>query len=314
MKNIIVIMLLAFAGSGAQAQTPQTGSKHWKLVWQDEFNYTGLPDPAKWGYETGHVRNNEEQYYTLARKENAWVGNGMLTITGRKEEYVNKDYQRGAASWKRKDSLAHYTSASINTLGKAGWKYGKIVIRAKIPHGAGMWPALWMLGVNTPQAGWPAGGKKLPAGMRKNRRMTELQRSGVDRVFQPVERAAVDRHDVEAAWRRFAVTLQVALRSDDQARLLGGSHAGSRAAETAIGTFPHFHENQHAAILHHQVDFSALAAEIGGDEFQPLPFEMLLRAPLAGIARKLFGGTRAGQPSEQAHRAPPGSGTGLPPR
>ena len=159
MKNIIVIMLLAFAGSSAQAQTPQTGSKHWKLVWQDEFNYTGLPDPAKWGYETGHVRNNEEQYYTLARKENAWVGNGVLTITGRKEEYVNKDYQRGAASWKRKDSLAHYTSASINTLGKAGWKYGKIVIRAKIPHGAGMWPALWMLGVNTPQAGWPAGGE-----------------------------------------------------------------------------------------------------------------------------------------------------------
>ena len=45
----------------------------WKLVWSDEFDYTGLPDPAKWDYEVGYVRNNEAQYYTRARKENAWV-------------------------------------------------------------------------------------------------------------------------------------------------------------------------------------------------------------------------------------------------
>lgn len=48
-----------------QAQT----KKGWKLTWQDEFNYTGLPDSTKWNYEVGHIRNNEQQYYTRARKK-----------------------------------------------------------------------------------------------------------------------------------------------------------------------------------------------------------------------------------------------------
>lgn len=157
MKNTIAAALLTFTSISAAAQT--AGNKQWKLVWQEEFNYTGLPDTAKWNYEVGHVRNHEQQYYTKARKENVWVQNGVLTITGRKEAYVNKKYQPGANSWQRKDSLAQYTSASINTLGKVGWKYGKIAIRAKIPHGAGMWPALWMMGVNTPEVGWPAAGE-----------------------------------------------------------------------------------------------------------------------------------------------------------
>jgi len=46
-----------------------------------------VPDPAKWDYEVGYVRNNEAQYYTRARKENAWVEGGVLTITGRKEKF-----------------------------------------------------------------------------------------------------------------------------------------------------------------------------------------------------------------------------------
>lgn len=145
--------MLIFIGIPSMAQLTR------KLVWQDEFNYTGLPDPSKWDYEVGHIRNNEKQYYTRARKENVWVENGVLKITGRKEGFVNEQYKAGATSWQQKDSLAGYTSASINTLGKANWKYGRIEISAKLPKGEGMWPALWMMGINRSEVGWPACGE-----------------------------------------------------------------------------------------------------------------------------------------------------------
>ena len=54
----------------------------WKLVWSDEFDAPGLPDPKKWSYEVGMVRNREAQYYTKERKENARVENGTLVIKG----------------------------------------------------------------------------------------------------------------------------------------------------------------------------------------------------------------------------------------
>jgi beta-glucanase (GH16 family) len=117
----------------------------WKLIWKEEFNYTGLPKEKNWGYETGYVRNKEQQYYTKARKENIWVEQGLLHITGRKEAV--------------KDTMGQYTSASINTLGKAGWKYGRIEVRAKLPKGGGIWPAIWMMGSNRNQVGWPACGE-----------------------------------------------------------------------------------------------------------------------------------------------------------
>ncbi|MGO9109061.1 MAG: hypothetical protein ACLP9L_07495 [Thermoguttaceae bacterium] len=66
----------------------------WKLVWADEFDYTGVPDPAKWDYEVGYVRNNEAQYYTRARKENAWVEGGVLTITGREVPHPAKSWRQ----------------------------------------------------------------------------------------------------------------------------------------------------------------------------------------------------------------------------
>ncbi len=115
-----------------------------KLVWREEFNYTGLPDSSKWGYEVGYIRNEEQQYYTNAKRENVWVNHGVLTITGRKEN---------------NDSIATYTSASINTLGKVGWKYGRIEVKAKLPHGGGMWPAIWMMGTNRTELGWPKCGE-----------------------------------------------------------------------------------------------------------------------------------------------------------
>ncbi|MBN1124785.1 MAG: DUF3472 domain-containing protein [Sedimentisphaerales bacterium] len=115
----------------------------WKLTWYDEFDYTGLPNPDKWDYEVGFIRNQEKQYYTKARAENARIEDGMLIIEGRKEKYDKADY----------------TSASIHTWGKQHFLYGRIEVRAKLPTGRGTWPAIWMLGINRRELGWPACGE-----------------------------------------------------------------------------------------------------------------------------------------------------------
>ena len=133
------------------AKAPPT-REGWKLVWGDEFDYTGVPDPAKWDYEVGYVRNNEAQYYTRARKENAWVEGGVLTITGQKEKFAIPPGGRG----KQGQTEAQYTAASLITRGKASWTYGRMEIRAKLPKGRGVWPAFWTLGTS---GGWPRGGE-----------------------------------------------------------------------------------------------------------------------------------------------------------
>jgi len=142
------------ATAPAQEKQPEKDSSAlagWKLVWADEFDYTGLPDPAKWDYEVGYIRNNEAQYYTRARKENAWVEGGMLTITSRKERFT---IPPGRGSRGRTE--AQYTAASLITRGKASWTYGRIEMRAKLPKGRGVWPAFWTVGVS---GGWPRGGE-----------------------------------------------------------------------------------------------------------------------------------------------------------
>ena len=115
------------------------GGKTWELVWSDEFNSPGLPDSEKWDYEVGLIRNNELQYYTKARSENSRIENGNLVIEARKEPYEESGY----------------TSASLITKSKASWTYGRIEVRANIPEGRGMWPAIWMLGDNIGEVGWP---------------------------------------------------------------------------------------------------------------------------------------------------------------
>ena len=120
----------------------------WKLVWSDEFDKPGLPDAKKWTYETGFLRNSEAQYYTRARRENARVEGGNLIIEGRKEEYKGPD-----------GKAAHYTAASLTTEGLFELAYGRVEVRAKLPRGRGMWPAIWMLGTNIKAIGWPKCGE-----------------------------------------------------------------------------------------------------------------------------------------------------------
>ncbi len=131
----------------------------WELVWSDEFDATsGMPDPTKWDYETGFIRNNESQLYTRARKENARLEGGHLVIEGRKEHFKNPGFQPGKES-RRNREWTDYTSASLVTKGKASWTYGRIEVRAQLPKGRGNWPAIWMLGTNMSAVGWPACGE-----------------------------------------------------------------------------------------------------------------------------------------------------------
>lgn len=122
--------------------------KHWTFettpAWADEFDYTGLPDNTKWGYDIGGGGwgNNELEYYTNS-PDNASVANGKLTITARKEVKENRNY----------------TSARLVTRGKGDFLYGRFEIKAKLPAGKGTWPAIWMLPTDWAYGDWPKSGE-----------------------------------------------------------------------------------------------------------------------------------------------------------
>lgn len=130
----------------------------YELVWADEFDRPGLPDPAKWACEEGFVRNREAQYYAT-NAGTARVESGRLVIEARKERRLNPHYVEGASDWRRARRTTDYLSASLTTRGKAQWRYGRIEVRARLPHGRGVWPAIWTLGTNIAVRGWPRCGE-----------------------------------------------------------------------------------------------------------------------------------------------------------
>lgn len=119
----------------------------WHLVWSDEFERAGAPDPTKWVFDVGgHGWGNKElQFYTANRPENARIENGHLVIEARREP------------WERNA----YTSARLITKGRADWLYGRFEIRARLPAGRGTWPAIWMLPTvwNLGDGEWPDNGE-----------------------------------------------------------------------------------------------------------------------------------------------------------
>ncbi len=130
MKYILLAACALFLGSCSKKSSGGAPHPALKLVWSDEFNYTGRPDTTKWAYDIGgHGWGNQELQYYTDRPENARAENGRLIIEARKEDY------EGSA----------YTSSRLVTRGKAEWKYGRFEIRAKLPEGLGTWPAIWML-------------------------------------------------------------------------------------------------------------------------------------------------------------------------
>jgi beta-glucanase (GH16 family) len=128
-------------------------SEGYSLVWSDEFNHDGPPDPANWTYEHGFVRNEELQWY---QPENARCENGLLIIEARREKKPNPNYEPGSTRWTRSRESADYTSSSVTTKGLHSWQYGRFEMRGRIDTRTGMWPAFWTLGTS---GRWPACGE-----------------------------------------------------------------------------------------------------------------------------------------------------------
>jgi len=147
-------LLLFIAGFFLHCKSTKTLVKdNLQLVWSDEFDYEGLPNPSKWSYDVGTAcdqpagcgwGNNELQYYTENRLENARVTDGKLVITAIKESYMED---------------RNYTSARLVSKDKGDWKYGRIEVRAKLPAGKGTWAAIWMLSSKWQYGGWPESGE-----------------------------------------------------------------------------------------------------------------------------------------------------------
>ncbi len=145
-----ILFLLTACSEKTISQTEETSEWEidgWSLVWQDEFDGVNI-DPTKWSHEVNAWGggNNELQYYT-ARRENSFVKDGVLVIQARRETYTDVEGTR------------EYTSARLRTLNKGDWKYGRIEVRAKLPFGQGIWPAIWMLPTDNVYGGWAASGE-----------------------------------------------------------------------------------------------------------------------------------------------------------
>lgn len=119
----------------------------WRLVWADEFDAPRI-DTAKWEFEVDARGggNDELQYYT-DRPENAAVREGCLVITARRETYTGPEGTR------------RYTSARLRTRNRGDWLYGRFEIRARLPRGRGLWPAIWMMPTDGAYGGWASSGE-----------------------------------------------------------------------------------------------------------------------------------------------------------
>lgn len=128
-------------------------AQEYMLVWADEFEIDGEPNPSNWNYETGFKRNHEQQWY---QAQNAYCKGGKLIIEAKREAVKNPNFIENSSSWQTNSEFSEYTSASIITAGKQSWQYGRFEMKAKIDTRLGMWPAFWTLGINYE---WPESGE-----------------------------------------------------------------------------------------------------------------------------------------------------------
>lgn len=132
--------------TSASADTPSPTPTGPVLLWADEFDTDGLPDDSIWDYDVGGGGwgNNELEFYTKGRLENARVENGKLYITALRDPEKGSDY---------------YTSARLVTRGKKSIQYGRLEVSAMLPKGVGTWPAIWLMPVDSVYGGWPKSGE-----------------------------------------------------------------------------------------------------------------------------------------------------------
>lgn len=130
---------VGIAPAATPAPTPIAVPDGYKLVWHDEFEGPGI-DRTSWTFDEGGGGwgNGEAQFYT-SRPENARLENGLLIVEARQEKHEG----------------SYYTSARLKTQGLREFQYGRIEARLKVPSGAGLWPAFWMLGASFDRKNWP---------------------------------------------------------------------------------------------------------------------------------------------------------------
>jgi beta-glucanase (GH16 family) len=145
MKHIF-ILIASIVLTMTSCVTSQVKSAQWELVWSDEFEVPGIPTITKWiPIDKGAGWSNDEKQAYTRNRNNYFVENGCLVIEARKEKYRN----------------AEYTSARLMTQNMGDWTYGRFEVKAKLPTGRGVWPAIWMLPTNTRSHGygWPDSGE-----------------------------------------------------------------------------------------------------------------------------------------------------------
>lgn len=161
MKTSLLFITMALLTVQAEAQPnpykPDSGKaakyKGMKLMFCEEFNYTGKPDSTIWNYEKGFARNQELQWY---QSDNANVSDGRLIIEAQRSNFDNPLYQPDSKHWRHSRRKVDYTSSSITTMNKKSWKFGRFEVRARIDTTLGAWPAIWLLGVDYE---WPSCGE-----------------------------------------------------------------------------------------------------------------------------------------------------------
>ncbi len=153
---IISFILMATFPSALAAEGPINYSGY-ELVWHDEFENIGPPDPTRWTYEKGYIRNKELQWY---QPDNARCEGGCLVIEALRQSKPNPDYDPASDYWGHQREQIEYTSASVTTQGLHAWRYGRFEVRAKLQVDNGLWPAIWLLGKSRNEGrGWPACGE-----------------------------------------------------------------------------------------------------------------------------------------------------------
>ncbi len=155
LRCIPCILFLGLAAPLAADDTPRTLEGGWRLDWADEFTGSRL-DLKKWQYELGVIRNRDAvQTYT---KDCVRVQGGKLILTSRAKTTKNSNYNPRSEHWTHQIKTMPYASGSVTTRDVKHFEApGRLEIRARVPKGKGVWPALWTMHVN--QYGWPANGE-----------------------------------------------------------------------------------------------------------------------------------------------------------
>ena len=130
--------------SDSESGTVVEPGQGWELVWSDELDGPGI-DLSKWEHEVDcwGGGNNELQCYEDGEK-NSYIEDGFLHIRAIDD---NPPESGG------------YSSARLRTKNLGDWRYGRFEARAMLPHGQGLWPAIWMLPTDSVYGGWAASGE-----------------------------------------------------------------------------------------------------------------------------------------------------------